>query len=73
MGFRGGGLLAALEVGVGNSNGPSHGVKGETIGLGGEFDLGANVEEGKVTGHEVMGNASSNVLSDALMLNKANR
>ena len=68
-----GSLLSALEVGVGYSNRPGNGVKGEAVGLGGELDLGANVEEGKVTGHEVMGNASSNVLSDALMLNKANR
>jgi hypothetical protein len=32
-----GALLTALEVGVGSSDGSSHGVEGEALGLGGEL------------------------------------
>ena len=53
---------------MGSSNRSSNGVKGETIGLGRELDFRADVEEGKVTGDEMVGNPSSDVLADASML-----
>jgi len=55
-------LLTALQVGVSIANGSSHDVESETLGLGRELDLGANVEEGKVTSGEVVGDASSLIL-----------
>lgn len=55
---------------MGNANRPSNGVKGEAVRLGRELDLGAHVEEGKVTRDKVVGDASSDVLLDTLMMNR---
>ena len=65
-----GSLLAPLKVGVGSSNRPSNGVKSEAVGLGRELDLRAYMEESKVTRNEVVGDASSDVLLNTLILNE---
>ena len=45
-------------------------VESETLGFGGELDLGADVEEGKVTSGEVVGDTSSLVLKFVSMLSR---
>ena len=55
---------------MGNSDRSSYGIKGEAVGLGRELYLGAHVEEGKVTRDEVVGDASGDVLFNALMRNE---
>ena len=55
---------------MGNSDRSSYGIKGEAVGLGRELDLGAHVEEGKVTRDKVVGDASSDVLLDTSMMNR---
>jgi hypothetical protein len=46
---------------VGSFDGPCDSVKSETVALGRELDLGANMEEGKVARNQVVLDASSNV------------
>lgn len=55
-------LLTALKVGVRVTDRPGDSVEGETGRLGGELDLGADVEESKVAGDEVVGDAGCFVL-----------
>ena len=55
---------------MGNSDRSSYGIKGEAVGLGRELDLRAYMEESKVTRNEVVGDASSDVLLNTLILNE---
>ena len=61
-------LLTALQVGVSIADRSSNDVESETLRLGRELDLGANMEEGKVTSGEVVSDASSLVLDSVSML-----
>jgi hypothetical protein len=61
-------LLTTLQVRVSIADRSSNDVESETLGLGRELDLGADVEEGKVTSGEVVGDTSSFVLQTVSIL-----